>query len=42
MDIPQRQVLVEEILPLDTVINGYEVAHDFSVIGRKTIVRNAR
>jgi len=41
-DIPKLRVLVEEILPLDTVINGYEVEHDFPGIGRKTILLNAR
>jgi diguanylate cyclase (GGDEF)-like protein/PAS domain S-box-containing protein len=41
-DIPKLRVLVEEILPLDTVINGYEVEHDFLDIGRKTILLNAR
>ncbi|HBA73050.1 MAG TPA: hypothetical protein DCZ63_12940, partial [Geobacter sp.] len=41
-DIPRLRVLIEEILPLDTVINGYEVEHDFQGIGRKTILLNAR
>ena len=41
-DIPKLRVLVEEILPLDTVINGYEVEHDFPGIGRKNILLNAR
>jgi diguanylate cyclase (GGDEF)-like protein/PAS domain S-box-containing protein len=41
-DIPKLRVLVEEILPHDTVINGYEVQHDFLGIGRKTILLNAR
>jgi diguanylate cyclase (GGDEF)-like protein/PAS domain S-box-containing protein len=41
-DIPKLRVLVEEILPLDTVINGYEVKHNFPDIGRKTILLNAR
>ncbi len=41
-DIPKLRVLVEEILPLDTVINGYEVDHDFLDIGRKIILLNAR
>src|SRR5512140_3201431 len=41
-DIPKLRVLFEEILPLDTVINGYEVEHDFPGIGRKTILLNAR
>jgi diguanylate cyclase (GGDEF)-like protein/PAS domain S-box-containing protein len=41
-DIPKLRILVEEILPLDTVINGYEVEHDFQGIGRKIILLNAR
>jgi len=41
-DIPRLRVLVEKILPLDTVINGYEVEHDFPGIGRKIILLNAR
>jgi diguanylate cyclase (GGDEF)-like protein/PAS domain S-box-containing protein len=41
-DIPRLRVLVEEILPLDTVINGYEVEHDFPDIGRKIMLLNAR
>ena len=41
-DIPKLRVLVEEILPHDTVINGYEVEHDFPGIGRKVILLNAR
>jgi PAS domain S-box-containing protein len=41
-DIPKLQVLVEEILPHDTVINDYEVEHDFPGIGRKIFLLNAR
>jgi diguanylate cyclase (GGDEF)-like protein/PAS domain S-box-containing protein len=41
-DIPKLRVLVEKILPQDTVINGYEVEHDFPGIGRKIILLNAR
>ncbi|MDD2899608.1 MAG: histidine kinase dimerization/phospho-acceptor domain-containing protein [Desulfuromonadaceae bacterium] len=41
-DIPKLRVLVEEILPNDTVINGYEVEHDFPDIGHKIILLNAR
>ena len=40
--IPALQTLLEDILPNDTVINGYEVEHDFPGIGRKTIMLNAR
>jgi PAS domain S-box-containing protein len=41
-DIPKLRILFEEILPHDTVFNGYEVEHDFLNIGRKTILLNAR
>lgn len=41
-DIPKLRVLFEEILPHDTVFNGYEVEHDFPDIGRKIIRLNAR
>ena len=41
-DIPKLRVLFEEILPHDTVFNGYEVEHDFPDIGRKIILLNAR
>jgi diguanylate cyclase (GGDEF)-like protein/PAS domain S-box-containing protein len=41
-DIPKLRTLIEEILPHDTVINGYEVEHDFPGIGIKTILLNAR
>lgn len=41
-DIPELRVLFEDILPHDTVFNGYEVNHDFPGIGRKIILLNAR
>ena len=41
-DISQLRVLLEEILPQKTVLDGYEVEHDFLGIGRKTILLNAR
>jgi len=41
-NIPKLRLLVEEILPKDTVINSYEVEHDFPGIGCKTVVLNAR
>src|SRR6185369_17285767 len=41
-DIPGLRILIEEILPQDTVINGYEVEHDFPDIGLKTMLLNAR
>ncbi len=36
-DIPQLRMLFEEILPHETVFNGYAVEHDFQGIGRKKI-----
>jgi len=41
-DIPWLRRLFEEILPHDTVINGYEVEHDFLDIGHKIMLLNAR
>ena len=41
-DIPKLRVLFEDILPHDTVFNGYEVDHVFPGIGRKIILLNAR
>ena len=41
-DIPKLRVLFEDILPHDTVFNGYEVEHDFLNIGHKVIMLNAR
>jgi len=41
-DIPQLRLLLERILPQHTVMDGYEVERDFSVIGRRIMVLNAR
>ena len=41
-DIPKLRLLFEEILPHDTVLNSYEVEHDFLDIGRKIMLLNAR
>jgi PAS domain S-box-containing protein len=41
-DIPRLRVLIESILPHDTVLNDYEVDHEFPGIGRKIILLNAR
>jgi PAS domain S-box-containing protein len=40
--IPKLRELIEDILPNDTVFNGYEVEHDFPGIGHRTILLNAR
>ncbi len=41
-DIPRLRLLFEEILPHDTLFNGYEVEHEFPGIGHKCILLNAR
>ncbi len=41
-NIPALRVLFENILPNDTVFNGYEVDHVFPGVGRKIIMLNAR
>lgn len=41
-DIPQLQKLLEDILPRNTFFKGFEVAHDFPVIGKKVMILNAR
>ncbi len=41
-DIPKLRVLFEDILPNDSVFNGYEVDHHFPGIGRKIFLLNAR
>ncbi len=41
-NIPELRVLLEEILPLHTAMEAYEVEHDFSDIGRRTMLLNAR
>jgi PAS domain S-box-containing protein len=41
-DIPKLRVLFENILPNESVFNGYEVDHVFLEVGRKVIVLNAR
>ncbi len=41
-DIPQVQELLEEIVPQNTVFENFEVEHDFSVIGVRTMILNAR
>ncbi|ALC17306.1 sigma54 specific transcriptional regulator with PAS/PAC sensor, Fis family [Desulfuromonas soudanensis] len=41
-DNPRLRVLFEEILPRHTVINDYEVEHDFPHIGHRIFLLNAR
>lgn len=41
-DIPDLRKLLENILPKHTFFKGFEVNHDFELIGKKTIILNAR
>ncbi|MEN9390280.1 MAG: hypothetical protein RLZZ283_380 [Candidatus Parcubacteria bacterium] len=41
-DIPALKKLLEEILPKNSFFKGFEVTHDFPIIGRKTMILNAR
>jgi len=41
-DIPNLRELLENILPKKATFDDYEVEHDFSIIGRRTMLLNAR
>jgi two-component sensor histidine kinase len=41
-NIPALRKLLEEIIPLHTTMEEYEVEHDFPAIGRRTMLLNAR
>ncbi len=41
-DIPKLRELLENILPQKAAFDNYEVEHDFSGIGRRTMLLNAR
>jgi len=41
-DIQELRRLLEEVVPLNTSFEGYEVVHDFEHIGRRTMLLNAR
>ena len=41
-NIPELRVLLEEILPRRSVLEAYEVEHDFAGIGRRVMLLNAR
>jgi PAS domain S-box-containing protein len=41
-DIPRLRELLETILPEHTTLDNYEVKHDFVVLGRRTMLLNAR
>jgi PAS domain S-box-containing protein len=40
--IPKLRELMEEILPMDTNFNNFEVEHEFKTIGRRVMHLNAR
>lgn len=41
-DIPDLKKLLEDILPDNTFFKGFEVTHDFPIIGKKVMILNAR
>jgi two-component sensor histidine kinase len=41
-DLPELRLLLEQILPKHTVMDGYEVEQEFAPLGRRTMVLNAR
>lgn len=41
-NIPALRALLEEIIPGDTVVEGFKVEHEFKGMGRRSIVLNAR
>jgi len=41
-DIPELRLLLEDVAPLHTVMEGYEVVRDFPAIGRRSMLLNAR
>jgi len=41
-DIPALRTLLEDIVPMSSVFNDFELEHDFPFIGRRTMLLNAR
>jgi signal transduction histidine kinase/DNA-binding response OmpR family regulator len=41
-NIPDLRTLLEDILPMSSVFNDYELEHEFPVIGRRVMLLNAR
>lgn len=41
-NVPTLRRLLEDVLPNNTFFKGFEVAHDFPVIGKKVMILNAR
>ncbi len=41
-DIPDLRTLLEDIVPMSSLFNDFELEHDFPVIGRRNMLLNAR
>lgn len=41
-NIPDLKKLLEDILPKNTFFKGFEVTHNFPIVGRKVMILNAR
>lgn len=41
-DIPALRELLQDVIPLHTTVEGYEVEHDFKTLGLRTMLINAR
>jgi len=41
-DIPDLRTLLEDIVPMSSVFNDFELEHDFPIIGRRVMLLNAR
>src|SRR6202046_3200166 len=41
-DIPDLRTLLEDIVPMSSVFNDFELEHDFPSIGRRVMLLNAR
>lgn len=41
-DIPDLRTLLEDIVPMSSVFNDFELEHEFPVIGRRVMLLNAR
>ena len=41
-DIPALRELLEQILPADTILDDFELEHEFETIGQRTMLLNAR
>ncbi|HEX7154111.1 MAG TPA: response regulator [Thermoanaerobaculia bacterium] len=41
-DIPALRILLEDIVPMSSVFNDFELEHDFPVLGRRVMLLNAR